>query len=67
MEGEGTSHMRRNDLAGKGCPSATPRTLIEESPTAPRRHGSASLMYVRTMNPELRSDFSQALVCVFIF
>jgi len=67
MEGGETSHMRRNGSEEEERPSATPGILTGESTAAPRRRGSASSMYVRTTGPKLRSDFSQAFVCIFIF
>jgi len=67
MEAEETSHMRRNGSEEEERPSATPGILTGESTAAPRRRVSASFLYVRTTGPELRSDFSQAFVCIFIF
>ena len=68
MEGGETSHMRRDGPCGGRAPVRGSRgPSSRESPAAPRRRGSASSMYVRITGPELRSDFSQALVCIFIF
>lgn len=67
MEGGKTSHIGTDCPAGKERPSAAPGILKGESAAAPQRRVSASSMCVRMADPELRSDFSQILVCIFIF